>query len=112
MDQWDRTESLETDPHPYGQLISNKGSKIYNMRKTVSSASSVRKFQSQYPKAIEIKTKNKQMGPNQTYKLFYSKMKRIINKNFNNQNEKTMKRLREIFANDVTDKGLISKIHI
>ena len=52
------------------------------------------------------------MELNQTYKLFYSKMKRIINKNFNNQNEKTIYRLREIFANDVTDKGLISKIHI
>ena len=30
-------------------------------------------FLGQSPKAIEIKTKNKQMGPNQTYKILHSK---------------------------------------
>ena len=44
------------------------------------------------------------MGPNQTYKLLYSKGN-------HKQNKETINRLGEIFANDVTDKRLISKIH-
>ena len=40
-------------------------------------------FVGQSPKAIEIRAKNKQMGPNQTYKLFYSKRN-------HKQNEKTI----------------------
>ena len=43
------------------------------------------------------------MGPNQTYKLLYSKGN-------HKQNKKTTNWLGEVFANDVTDKGLISKI--
>ena len=47
------------------------------------------------------KIKNKQMGPNQTYKLLHSKV-----------NCNKMKRQPtdwdKIFANDATDKGLIS----
>ena len=49
------------------------------------------------------KNENKQMGPNQTYKLLYSKGN-------HKQNKKTANGLGEVFANDVTDKGLISKI--
>ena len=44
------------------------------------------------------------MGPNQAYKLLHSKGN-------HKQNKKTTYRLGEIFANDVTDKGLISKIY-
>ena len=49
------------------------------------------------------KNKNKQMG-HQTYKLLHSKgnLKQI---------EKTTYRREKIFANDETDKGLISKIY-
>ena len=43
------------------------------------------------------------MGPNQTYKLFHSK------ENYK-QNKKTTKWKKE-FINDVTGKGLISKIY-
>ena len=44
------------------------------------------------------------MGPNETYKLLYSKGN-------HKQNEKTACGMGEIPANDVTDKGLISKIY-
>ena len=44
------------------------------------------------------------MGPNQTSKLLYSKGN-------HKQNEKTTCGMGEISANDVTDKGLISKIY-
>ena len=44
------------------------------------------------------------MGPNQTSKLLYSKGN-------HKQNEKTACGMGEIPANDVTDKGLISKIY-
>jgi len=44
------------------------------------------------------------MGPNQTFKLLYSKGN-------HKQNEKTTTDWEEIFTNDVTDKGLISKIY-
>lgn len=54
-----------------------------------------------FTKRIE-KHLDKQIGPNQTYKLLYSKGK---------QNEKTMYGLGKIFANDATEKGLISKIY-
>ena len=39
MDQWNRTESQ----HTYGQLIFNKGARIYSGEKIVSSASGVGK---------------------------------------------------------------------
>ena len=44
------------------------------------------------------------MGPNQSYKLLNSKRN-------HKQNEKTAYRMGEIFAKDVTNKGLISKIY-
>ena len=53
--------------------------------------------------------KNKQMGPNQTYKLLHSKG------NYKNILKNKMKRQpsewEKIFANERTDKGLISKIY-
>ena len=59
---------------------------------------------SQSPKAIEVKNKNKQLGPYQTYKLLHSTGN-------HKQNEHTTYRMGEIFANDATSKGLISKIY-
>ena len=44
------------------------------------------------------------MGPNQTYSLLYSKRN-------NKHNRNTTDGLGENFVNDVTDKGLISKIY-
>ena len=41
--------------------------------KTFSERSCTSVFLGQAPKAVEIKNKNKQMGPNQTYKLLHSK---------------------------------------
>ena len=49
------------------------------------------------------KNENKQMGPNQTWKLLYSKGNR-------KWNEKATQGLREILASDTIDKGLIYKI--
>ena len=43
------------------------------------------------------------MGPNQTYKLLHSKG--------NHKQNKQPTEWEKIFANDTTDKGLISKIH-
>jgi len=58
-----------------------------------------------HTKAIELKAKNKQLGPNQTYKLLhskaYSKTKR--------QPMKWEKQLHLPVANDAIDKVLISK---
>ena len=39
MDRWNITESREINPHTYGQLTYDKGARIYNGEKTVSSAS-------------------------------------------------------------------------
>ena len=47
--------------------------------------------------------KNKQMGPNQTYKLLHSKG--------NHKMKRQPTEWEKIFANDVTDNGLISKIY-
>ena len=43
MDQQNRTESPEINPHTYGQLISTKEARISNGEKTVSSASGIGK---------------------------------------------------------------------
>ena len=48
------------------------------------------------------KSKNKQMGPKQTYRLLHSKGNHKQNKKTTNE---------KIFANDVINKGLISKIY-
>ena len=42
-------------------------------RQTFSDINHTNVFLSQSPKAIELKIKNKQMGPNQAYKTFHSK---------------------------------------
>ena len=52
------------------------------------------------------KSKSKQIGPNQTYKLLHSKENRLLKKK-----SKTTKEWEKIVANDATNKGLISKIY-
>ena len=46
-----------------------------NIGKTFSDINCIIVFLGQSPKATEIKETNKQMGPNQTYKILQSKMK-------------------------------------
>ena len=53
---------------------------------------------------VPLKTKNKQMGPNETSKLLHSKGN-------HKQDEKTTLRMGENIANESMDKGLISKIY-
>ena len=48
--------------------------------------------------------KTKQIGPNQIYKILHSKGN-------HKHNEETTEDWEKIFANDVTNKGLISKIY-
>ena len=57
------------------------------------------------PKSTSNKIKNKQVGPHQTMKFLHSKIN-------HQQNEKTTHRMgKKIFANHISDKGLIAKIH-
>ena len=44
LDQWNRSESPEINPHSYGQLISTKETRIYNGEKRVSSVSDAGKI--------------------------------------------------------------------
>ena len=57
-----------------------------------------------YSRGTRNRNKNKQMGPNQTYKLLHSKRN-------DEQNEEIPTEWEKIFANNATNKGLISKIY-
>ena len=57
-----------------------------------------------YSQGTRNRNKNNQMGPNQTYQLLHSKRN-------DKQNEKIPTEWEKIFANNATDKGLISKIY-
>ena len=63
------------------------------------------------PKAIEIKTKINQWGPNQIYKLLYRKEKRARRRTHTHTHThthpKTISEWEKIFTNNATDKGLI-----
>ena len=56
------------------------------------------------------KNKNKQMAPNQTYKLLHSEGNHT-HTHTHTHTHKTPMEWEKIFANDVTDKDLISKIY-
>ena len=75
-----------------------------NIGKTFSDINHTNVFLGQSPKAREIKEKNKQMGPNQVYKLLHSKGN-------HKQNEKNLRTGRKYLQMMGLDKGLISKIY-
>ena len=157
MDQWNKIESPEINPHTHGQLIFDKGGRNIqwekdslfskqcweswtaacksmnlehtlspytkinskslkdlnirhntitlleqNIGKTFSDINRTNVFLGQSPN--RTKNKNKQMGPNQTYKFCTAKETIYKMKRQPTEWEK-------IFANDATDMGLISKIY-
>ena len=54
IDQWNKIESPERNPHTYSQLIFNKEARIYNGEKTVSSTSCVGKAGQLHGKAMKL----------------------------------------------------------
>ena len=115
IDQWNRTESPELNPSLYGQLIFNKGGRsikwsknsLFNKwfgRSKISYIPCSNIFTDMSPRARDIKER-------------INKWDLIIIKSFCMAIEKSIKIQRErtvwekIFANDTSDKGLISKIY-
>ena len=70
-----------------------------NIGKTFSDINSTNVFLGESPKAIEIKAKKTQMGPNQTYKLLHSKGN-------HKQNKKTIYRMGENIHKRCNQQGI------
>ena len=75
-----------------------------NISKMLCNINHTNVFLGQSPKAIEIKTKNKQMGANQAYKLFYSK-------GSHKQNEMTTYGMGKKICKQCDQSGLISEVY-
>jgi len=141
MDQWNRRESLEINPHTYRQWTFDRGGKNIQWKKDnlfskwwweswtatctsmklENTLSPYTKVNSKWFKDLNLrhktiklleenigkrnKSKNKQMGPNQTYKLLHS------NRSFCKQNKRTIYRLGENICKWCNQQGLISKMY-